>query len=135
MLTGKRPLGSASPNSTSASAWAPIVPGCQPMTKASDARAARVSAGLVVLAGLWGWMRWRTRSLRRREVELRAGVGRVELDRALVEGYGLGDAVAVVQQPGELGAGDVRSVPRVVLGRNGVPRVLLGHRRPACRRF
>lgn len=34
--------------------------------------AARVGAGLVVMAGLWGWMRWRTRSLRRREAELQA---------------------------------------------------------------
>ncbi|MBL8276349.1 MAG: diguanylate cyclase [Pelomonas sp.] len=31
---------------------------------------ARVGGGLATLAGIWGWMRWRTRSLRRREAEL-----------------------------------------------------------------
>lgn len=34
--------------------------------------AARAAGGLLTLAGLWGWMRWRTRSLRRREAELQA---------------------------------------------------------------
>ena len=33
---------------------------------------ARVSGVLALMAGIWGWMRWRTRSLRLREAELKA---------------------------------------------------------------
>ena len=33
---------------------------------------ARVGGGLLMLGLMWGWMRWRTRSLRRREAELQA---------------------------------------------------------------
>ncbi|MBI3346230.1 MAG: diguanylate cyclase [Burkholderiales bacterium] len=32
---------------------------------------ARIGGGLLTLVVIWGWMRWRTRSLRRREAELR----------------------------------------------------------------